>query len=234
MRHSSRVPLVAGLLALSTSVLLSQEPVDLGVVDRIKDEAFARSEVMDHLRNLTDVHGPRLTGSPEFEEAAQWAVERLSEYGVSNVHVERWGPFGRSWSVEAFSAEQLGPHYARLTAMPWPGAPRHRAPCPASRSHPARHVVRERRPEKDRRALRRVPPAMERQAARPDPPPVAAQAGTAAREAAVREGDRRKSSPRSPPHPNRGRCCACRNWTTWNGRRSRKRGSRRSWRCRRR
>jgi carboxypeptidase Q len=118
MRHSSRVPLVAGLLALSTSVLLSQEPVDLGVVDRIKDEAFARSEVMDHLRNLTDVHGPRLTGSPEFEEAAQWAVERLSEYGVSNVHVERWGPFGRSWSVEAFSAEQLGPHYARLTAMP--------------------------------------------------------------------------------------------------------------------
>ena len=79
MRHSSRVPLVAGLLALSTSVLLSQEPVDLGVVDRIKDEAFARSEVMDHLRNLTDVHGPRLTGSPEFEEAAQWAVERLSQ-----------------------------------------------------------------------------------------------------------------------------------------------------------
>ena len=48
----------------------SQHAVDLGVVDRIKGEAFARSEVMEHLRYLTDVHGPRLTGSPQFEGAA--------------------------------------------------------------------------------------------------------------------------------------------------------------------
>jgi hypothetical protein len=101
-----------------TTVVLSQETVDLGVIDRIKDEAFARSEVMDHLRNLTDVHGPRLTGSPQFEEAAKWAAERLTAYGLSNVHVERWGPFGRSWSVEQYSAELLAPHYTRLAAMP--------------------------------------------------------------------------------------------------------------------
>jgi carboxypeptidase Q len=106
------------LIALSTTGALSQEAIDLGVIDRIKNEAFARSEVMDHLRNLTDVHGPRLTGSPQFEEAAKWASERLASYGLSNVHIERWGPFGRSWSIEQYSVEQIAPHYARLTAMP--------------------------------------------------------------------------------------------------------------------
>jgi carboxypeptidase Q len=118
MRHPKLARTVAVLVACSTTVVLSQETVDLGVIDRIKDEAFARSEVMDHLRNLTDVHGPRLTGSPQFEEAAKWAAERLTAYGLSNVHVERWGPFGRSWSVEQYSAELLAPHYTRLAAMP--------------------------------------------------------------------------------------------------------------------
>src|SRR4029078_11633636 len=102
----------------------SQEAVDLGVVHRIKGEAFARSEVMEHLRYLTDVHGPRLTGSPQFEGAATWAVERLSSYGVANAHIERWGPFGRIWAIEQCSAEMIAPSYMRLTAMPlaWSGS----------------------------------------------------------------------------------------------------------------
>jgi carboxypeptidase Q len=110
--------IVVLLMALSTVGVMSQEAVDLGVIDRIKNEAFARSEVMDHLRNLADVHGPRLTGSPQFEEAAKWAAERLTSYGLSNVHIERWGPFGRRWSVEQYSVEQVAPHYVRLSAMP--------------------------------------------------------------------------------------------------------------------
>ena len=107
-----------GLVVLCSFTVQSQESVDLGVVDRIKAEAFRHSAVMEHLRNLTDVHGPRLTGSPGFDEAAKWAVERLASYGVSDVHVEPWGPFGRSWSVEQYSVELLQPHYARLAAMP--------------------------------------------------------------------------------------------------------------------
>src|SRR5512144_667651 len=91
---------LAGLFVLCASVtLLPQDAVDLATIDRIKSEAFARSEVMDQLRSLTDVHGPRLTGSPLYEEAAKWAVDRLTSYGLANVHIERWGPFGRAWSV---------------------------------------------------------------------------------------------------------------------------------------
>jgi carboxypeptidase Q len=124
MRYARLARIVVALVLCSTTVVITQDRVDLGVVDRIKDEAFARSEVMDHLRNLTDVHGPRLTGSPEFEEAAKWTVERLTKYGLSNVGIERWGPFGRSWSIDHYSAELLAPHYARLAVMPlaWSGS----------------------------------------------------------------------------------------------------------------
>lgn len=122
MRIQQSAAIAAIALGLSAAVS-TQEPVDLAALDRIKSEAFARSEVMEHLRNLTDVHGPRLTGSPQFEEAAKWASERLTSYGLSNVHVERW-PFGRRWSVEQYSAELLAPHYVRLAVMPlaWSGS----------------------------------------------------------------------------------------------------------------
>jgi hypothetical protein len=103
------------LLALPA---LSQEHVDLGIVDRIKAEAFERSKVMETLRNLTDVHGPRLTGSPGFEDAARWAIGELKGYGLENVHLEKWGPFGRAWSLEQASLELIEPRYSLLTAVP--------------------------------------------------------------------------------------------------------------------
>ncbi len=85
----------AALLLLLAIPVLCQERVDLGIVDRIKTEAFDRSKVMETLRNLTDVHGPRLTWSPGFEDAARWAMGELNGYGLENVHLEKWGPFGR-------------------------------------------------------------------------------------------------------------------------------------------
>jgi hypothetical protein len=98
--------------------LAAQDRVDLGVVDRIKTEAFERSKVMDHLYQITEVRGPRLTGSPGFDEAAKWAAERLGEYGIQNVHLEHWGPFGNSWTVQQSSVELIEPRYVSLDAAP--------------------------------------------------------------------------------------------------------------------
>src|SRR5260370_22803447 len=57
------------------------EKVDLGVLHRIKSEAFARnSKVMDTLFYLTDVYGPRLTGSPNINDAGNWAVKKMQEW----------------------------------------------------------------------------------------------------------------------------------------------------------
>jgi carboxypeptidase Q len=112
------------LLILLALPVLAQERVDLGIVDRIKTEAFERSKVMETLRNLSDVHGPRLTGSPGFEDAARWAMGELNGYGLEKVHLEKWGPFGRAWTLEQSSLELVEPRYSQLTAVPlaWSGS----------------------------------------------------------------------------------------------------------------
>jgi carboxypeptidase Q len=90
---------------------------DLGQVGRIKTEAFDNSQVMETLGYLTDVYGPRLTASKEFREALNWAAKRLEGYGIVNVKQEKWGPFGRSWSLKQASIEMLEPRYAALDAQ---------------------------------------------------------------------------------------------------------------------
>ena len=113
--HRALCLLIAGSL---TCPWLPAQENPLDTVGRIKIEAFRNSKVMEQLSFLTDLYGPRLTGSPEFAQAADWAVSRLKEYGLSNAHTEKWGPFGRSWSVESYNIEMISPRYSHLTAAP--------------------------------------------------------------------------------------------------------------------
>jgi carboxypeptidase Q len=94
------------------------EAKTLEIVHKIKTEAFDNSQVMDTLSYLTDAYGPRLTASPEFNEAAQWTVNRLKSYGLSDVKEEAWGPFGRSWSIESYTIDMVSPRYSHLVAAP--------------------------------------------------------------------------------------------------------------------
>ncbi len=105
---------------VASSLIAQDRPdrADLTLVSRIKSEAFDNSKVMDTLGYLTDVYGPRLTASPEFKEAADWAVKRMQSYGLENVHLEKWGPFGRSWALKQYSLEMIEPRYAVLDAAP--------------------------------------------------------------------------------------------------------------------
>jgi carboxypeptidase Q len=109
------------LLFLLLPLLCAQEKVDLYTVNRIKAEEFQNSKVMENAFYLTDVYGPRLTGSPGLKAAADWIVRRLTEWGTSNPELERWGPFGRGWSCVNFSAHQKEPQYSPLVgfARPW-------------------------------------------------------------------------------------------------------------------
>ena len=91
----------------------SSEPIDYNAIYTIKDEGFQRSQVMETVSYLTDVYGPRLTGSPNIKQAADWAVAKLREWGASNPRVEKWGTFGRGWVNERFNAQVLTP-------TPWP------------------------------------------------------------------------------------------------------------------
>jgi hypothetical protein len=110
--------LLVSCLLVSLAFAAPNDTSTLETVGKIKAEAFDRSQVMDTLSYLSDVYGPRLTASPEFNEAATWAMERLKGYGVSNVHEEAWGPFGRSWSVESYTVDMVSPRYSHLVASP--------------------------------------------------------------------------------------------------------------------
>jgi hypothetical protein len=98
--------------------MLAQERADYNLIHQIRDEASEHSRVMDLLESLTDRYGPRLTASPEFDEAATWAMSQFRSWGLVNVHTESWGPFGRSWSIRRYAVEMMEPRYSLLDAMP--------------------------------------------------------------------------------------------------------------------
>ena len=109
---------LAVALLFSITLAAQDNLNELEVVGQIKRQAFDKSEVMDTLSEISDVHGPRLTASPEFEDAAKWAMERLKAYGLEKVHEEEWGPFGRSWSITDYTADMLTPRYSHLVGVP--------------------------------------------------------------------------------------------------------------------
>jgi len=96
----------------------AQERVDLRVVNQIKNEGFENSQVMETLSWLTDVYGPRLTGSPNYRKAAEWARDKLAKWGLANAHLEPWGTFGRGWETEHFSVVMTEPQYMPMIAYP--------------------------------------------------------------------------------------------------------------------
>lgn len=116
------VPRRRGLFLLAVAAvpffLAAEEKVDLSIVNRIRAEAFSDSKVMDTMFYLTDVYGPRLTASPNFKAAGDWAVKRLESYGLVNVKEEKWGPFGRGWQAKYFEAHMVEPQYSALTGIP--------------------------------------------------------------------------------------------------------------------
>lgn len=74
-------------------------------IARIRDEGLNRSEVMKTLSYLSDVIGPRLTGSPNMKRANEWTREKMASWGLANAQIEPWGHFGQGLVVEkVFSA----------------------------------------------------------------------------------------------------------------------------------
>lgn len=112
-------PLIAGtaLVGMLAFAPLAAQPtqqkVDHEAIYKIKDEGFQRSQVMNIMSWLTDVYGPRLTNSPGFRKAGDWAVKEMTSWGLANVKLEPYvtpsGPFGRGWSNDQFLMQATTP-----------------------------------------------------------------------------------------------------------------------------
>jgi carboxypeptidase Q len=113
MKRALRLPLI--LLPL-ISFAIAQEKVDLDMMTRIRYEGFRNSKVMETASGLMDGIGPRLTGSPNLKRANEWTRDQLTSFGLTNAHLESWGPFGRGWANQFVSVRMLSPDTAPLIA----------------------------------------------------------------------------------------------------------------------
>lgn len=115
-RRSPFVPLLVSVSLLSGAAVTAQQPAGDNLA-RIHDEGLNRSQVMETAQYLTDVIGPRLTGSPGCRRANEWTRDRMASWGLQ-AKTEPWGPFGRGWSLKRFTASLVEPQSIPLIAYP--------------------------------------------------------------------------------------------------------------------
>jgi carboxypeptidase Q len=107
------------MCACLVSALAQTEKIDTTMVSKIKKEGFDNSQVMSILGTLTDVNGPRLTNSPGYKKAAEYAKSTFQSWGLQNAAFDSWGEeFGRGWFLKKFSLQALGPVYFPVIAYP--------------------------------------------------------------------------------------------------------------------
>ena len=132
---------IAALFVIGPLLGVAQEKVDLNVVHKIKTAEIGRSgggggggfgsggsvnsKVMEIMYNLTDRYGPRLTNSPQFRAAGDWAVGQMKEWGLSNVHLEKWstkdvqsGPIP-GWQLTSYNGAMVEPTYMPIIGVPY-------------------------------------------------------------------------------------------------------------------
>jgi hypothetical protein len=135
------VAIVAGIALVWLAPGGATEPTNDSAADNhdpndaiacIKDQGLtSNSQVMATLSYLSDVIGQRLTGSPNLKRANEWTKMKLESWGLSNAHLEAWGPFGRGWELKHFSAQIVEPQVFPLIACPQAWSPGLKRPLTA-------------------------------------------------------------------------------------------------------
>src|SRR4051794_12101919 len=99
------------------------EKIDYEGINKLKQLGLnpQTSEVMEISSWLTDVYGPRLTGSPNTQKAGEWAVAKMKEWGLQNVALEPWtdkNGFERGWVNEKFYMAAVSPQAFPIVGTP--------------------------------------------------------------------------------------------------------------------
>jgi carboxypeptidase Q len=111
----SPVIVLSLMVSLCCAPLLAQTSGGKDLLDRIRKEEANNSQIMKTEHMLTDVYGPRLTGSPNHRHAAEWAVKQMAEWGLQNAHLEAWDFGHPGWLNERLTAHIISPVKDALT-----------------------------------------------------------------------------------------------------------------------
>jgi hypothetical protein len=119
-RTATAISLIVSIITLNLVVAAQapQEKVDTQTIEKIKEEGLKRSQVMEIISYMTDVHGPRLSGSTGLKSAQEWARKKLEGWGLQNAKLEAWGQFGRGWTLDGFSIGMLKPYFSPMIGYP--------------------------------------------------------------------------------------------------------------------
>ncbi len=104
------------LITLPVALAAQQAP-NADMLARIKDEGLNHSHAYAMLDTIATVFGPRLTASPAYLRAANWARDRFAGWGLADPHLESW-PFGRGWELQKFTFEMTAPRYFPVLGLP--------------------------------------------------------------------------------------------------------------------
>src|SRR6187402_362291 len=118
----TRTFVVAAAMAAVTAVpYAAQSPIDPNINEKIRKEEADNSQVMKTLHYLTDVYGPRLTGSPNHKAAAEWAVKTMTGWGMQNGKLEPWAFGFPGWANEHLAVHVTAPFKDALVveALAW-------------------------------------------------------------------------------------------------------------------
>ncbi len=117
MRNRVRLLLFVAVACCSPAIVAQPRGIDIGAISNIRFEGLWNSHVMDHLSWLSDVYGPRLTGSPSLTQASDWAMKTFSTWGLVGVHREYWR-FGDGWALKHFDAAMVQPQVMPIIGIP--------------------------------------------------------------------------------------------------------------------
>jgi carboxypeptidase Q len=113
--------LLSSAIVVSFGVVRADERINSEIDARIRQEERDHSRIMHTLHMLTDVYGPRVTGSPNLKAAGEWAIKQMTEWGLTNGHLEAWDFGHPGWTNERLTAHIVSPVKDALTveALAW-------------------------------------------------------------------------------------------------------------------
>ncbi len=111
-----KIAAVTAISLLCGWILIADDPIDSGINWKIRQEETDHSQLMFLVHQLTDVFGPRLTGSPNFKAACDWSIQQMRKWRMENVHLEEWRFGHAGWECEKYMVRVASPYSAPINA----------------------------------------------------------------------------------------------------------------------
>lgn len=115
MKKSTFAFIAVVVLLLQTLILPSTLFAQDAIYASIRKEGMDNSKIMNTMHYFADLYGPRLTGSPNHENALRWAAQEMKNWGFDFTGLEPWDFGHPGWVNDYNTGVMLSPVADTLT-----------------------------------------------------------------------------------------------------------------------